>query len=75
MEGLRTFFWALSLCVIAAYAFFWVLGAFGIDDAVPLSIVVAILVVLWVIHALLQRRNPDVQHDPRLLQGRERRGF
>ena len=75
MEGLRTFFWALSLCVIAAYLFFWALGAFGIGDAVPLSIAVAILAVLWVIHALLQRRNPEAQIDPRLLHSRERRGF
>jgi len=75
VDGVRTFFWALSLCVIGAYAFFWALGAFGVGDAVPLSIAVGVLLVLWLVHALLQRRNPDAQRDPRLLHGRERRGF
>ena len=73
MSNLRNFFWALALCVIAAYMFFHSLGAFAVDEVVVLSIVVGVLVQLWVVHAALQARNHD--RDPRLVHARERRGF
>jgi uncharacterized membrane protein (DUF485 family) len=75
MGSLRNLFWVLSLGVIAAYLFFFALGAFAIDDVVPLSIGVGILIVLWVVHAVLQRRADDGELDPLLMRARERRGF
>ncbi|HEV3002365.1 MAG TPA: hypothetical protein VGW75_16605 [Solirubrobacteraceae bacterium] len=75
MTWLRNLFWVLSLGVIAAYMFFFALGAFQLDEAVPLTIGVAVLVVLWIVHAWLQRRHAESQRDPLLVRARERRGF
>jgi uncharacterized membrane protein YdjX (TVP38/TMEM64 family) len=75
MGAVRNLFWALALGVICAYLFFLVLGAFGIGDVLPVSIVVAVLVVLWAIHAWLQTRHPVQGRDPLLARARERRGF
>ncbi len=73
MANLRNFFWALALGVIAAYLFFFALGAFAFDDVLPVSIVVAVLALLWIVHAYLQSRHDE--RDPRLVHARERRGF
>jgi hypothetical protein len=75
MSSLRNLFWVLSLGVIAAYLFFFALGAFKIDEVLPLSIAVGVLVVLWVIHGALQRRRAEEGLDPMLMRARERRGF
>ena len=75
MGSLRNLFWVLSLGVIGAYLFFFALGAFSFDDVLPLSIAVAVLCGLWGIHAYLQSRHPADHRDPRLVHGRERRGF
>lgn len=75
MSSMRNLFWVLSLGVIAAYLFFFALGAFAIDEVVPLSIAVGVLIVLWVVHAMLQRRSADGTLDPLLMRARERRGF
>ncbi len=75
MSSLRNLFWVLSLGVIAAYLFFFALGAFAIDEVLPISIAVGALVVLWIVHALLQRRASDGTLDPLLMRARERRGF
>ena len=75
MSSLRNLFWVLSLGVIGAYLFFFALGAFSIDEVVPLSVAVGILVVLWAVHAVLQRRAADSTLDPMLMRARERRGF
>ena len=75
MSSLRNLFWALALGVIAAYLFFFALGAFALDEVLPLTIAVAVLLVLWIVHALLQRRAADGSHDPLLVRQRERRGF
>ena len=73
MANLRNFFWALALGVIAAYLFFLALGAFAVDDVLPVTIVVGVLAVLWLGHAYLQSRHHE--RDPRLVHARERRGF
>jgi uncharacterized membrane protein YdjX (TVP38/TMEM64 family) len=73
VNNLRNFFWALALGVIAAYLFFFALGAFAFDDVLPLSIAVAVLILLWTVHALLQSRRHE--RDPQLAHARERRGF
>ncbi len=75
MSSLRNLFWVLSLGVIAAYLFFFALGAFAFDEVLPISIAVAALVVLWLVHAWLQRRHADGKLDPLLMRARERRGF
>ena len=75
MSSMRNLFWVLSLGVIAAYLFFFALGAFAIDEVLPLSIAVGVLIVLWIVHAILQRRRADGSLDPLLMQARERRGF
>ena len=75
MSSLRNLFWVLSLGVIAAYLFFFALGAFSVDEVLPISLVVGALVVLWVVHAVLQRRADDGGLDPTLMKARERRGF
>jgi uncharacterized membrane protein YdjX (TVP38/TMEM64 family) len=76
MAALRNFFWALALAVIAAYLFFLVLGAFNAEDVLPVSMTVAVLVVLWAGHAWLQSRHRDEEaRDPLLRRARERRGF
>jgi hypothetical protein len=72
---MRNVFWVLSLGVIAAYLFFFALGAFNFSDSLPLSITVAVLALLWVVHAWLDSRRVPEGRDPRLVSARERRGF
>ena len=75
MSSMRNLFWVLSLGVIGAYLFFFALGAFSFDEVLPISIVVAVLIVLWAVHAVLQRRAAGGSLDPLLVRARERRGF
>ena len=75
MSSLRNLFWVLSLGVIGAYLFFLALGAFAVDEVVPLTVAVAVLIVLWAGHAVLQRRAAGETLDPLLMRARERRGF
>ena len=75
MSSLRNLFWVLSLGIIGAYFFFFALGAFSIDEVLPISIAVGAMIVLWIIHAWLQRRRADAALDPMLMRARERRGF
>ncbi len=75
MGSMRNLFWVLSLGVIAAYLFFFALGAFAIDEVLPISIAVGVLIVLWAVHAVLQRREGETSLDPSLMRARERRGF
>jgi hypothetical protein len=72
---MRNVFWVSSLGIIGAYLFFFALGAFAFDDVMWLSVTVLALVVLWAIHAWMESRHPPDGRDPRLVQGRERRGF
>jgi hypothetical protein len=72
---MRNAFWVFSLGIIGAYLFFFALGAFAFDDVMWLSVLVLALAVLWAIHAWMESRHPGEGRDPRLIQGRERRGF
>jgi hypothetical protein len=69
----RELFWVLALGVIAAYAFFFALGAFSPGDVLPVTAVIAVLVVLWLVHAELA--GHVARQDARLRHARERRGF
>ena len=71
----REAFWVIALGVIAAYAFFVLLGAWHPGDVVGVSIAVGVLVVLWIVHAWAQSHRRPEGRDPRLTAARERRGF
>jgi fatty acid desaturase len=73
VEVAREFFWVLALGLIAAYVFFLALGAFSPADVLPVTAVIVVLVVLWLVHAQLGRHAAG--GDPRLRHARERRGF
>jgi hypothetical protein len=74
MSTLRAAFWVMALAVLVAYAFFVALGAWDPAEVLPLTIVMGVLALLWVLHAWMSRRMPD-DRDPRLVSARERRGF
>ncbi len=74
MSTLRSFFWVLALGVIAAYAFFLVLGAFAPDEVLPVTLVILALTLAWIVHAALERRRND-ERDILYARARERRGF
>ena len=71
----REAFWVIALGVIAAYAFFVLLGAWHPGDVVGVSVAVGVLVVLWIVHAWAQSHRRTEGRDPRLTAARERRGF
>ena len=71
----REAFWVIALGVIAAYAFFVLLGAWRPGDVVGVSVAVGVLVVLWIVHAWAQSHRRPEGRDPRLTAARERRGF
>ena len=71
----REAFWVIALGVIACYAFFVLLGAWHPGDVVGVTIAVAVLSVLWMVHAWAQGHRRDEGRDPRLTAARERRGF
>ena len=73
-ETMRETFWILALAVIALFAFFAALGAFSPLDAIWVTVLVAVLCVLWVVHAVLEDRRRD-RRDPAVIRARERRGF
>lgn len=76
MSTLRDAFWVLALGVIACYAFFLALGAFGPGDVLPATILVGVLLALWIGHAWLgSRAGAEARRDARLMRMRERRGF
>jgi hypothetical protein len=63
-------FWVLVLL----FAFFFLLGAFTPSDGTALTIVIAVLAVLWIAHAVWDSRHRD-PHDRAITRARERRGF
>jgi fatty acid desaturase len=67
-------FWVLVLAVVVLFAFFVALGAFSPGDVLGLTLVVALLAVLWVAHAVWESRHRD-PHDRAIVRARERRGF
>jgi TRAP-type C4-dicarboxylate transport system permease large subunit len=67
-------FWILVLAVVVLFAFFLVLGAFTPGEVAVLTVVVAILALLWIAHAVWDSRHRD-PHDRAIVRARERRGF
>ena len=75
LETMRETFWILALAAIALFAFFAALGAFSPLDVIWATIGVAVLCVLWIMHAVLEDRRRAGQRDPSAVRARERRGF
>jgi hypothetical protein len=71
----RNAFWVAALGIIAAYLFFFVLGAFSFDDSLVLSGLVIALAIMWMIHGYVNSRRRSELRDPSLVHARERRGF
>jgi fatty acid desaturase len=67
-------FWILVLAFIVLFAFFAVLGAFSPGDVIVLTLIVAILTLVWIAHAVWDSRHRD-PHDRAVIRQRERRGF
>jgi protein-S-isoprenylcysteine O-methyltransferase Ste14 len=73
-SSLAETFWILVLALVVLFAFFVALGAFSPGDVIGLTIVVAVLAVLWIVHAVWDSRHRD-PHDRAIIRARERRGF
>ena len=73
LDVVRTGFWALVGAVIVLFVFFAAVGGFDPTEAVALTIVVAVLAVLWLGRFLLIRGR--VQDNRFNRADRERRGF
>jgi fatty acid desaturase len=67
-------FWILVLAIVVLFVFFLALGAFSPGDVIGVTLVVALLAVLWVGHAVWDSRHRD-PHDRAIVRARERRGF
>ena len=74
LDTMRETFWVLALAVIVLFAFFAALGAFSPADVIWATVLVALLCVLWVVHAVAQDRHRE-RRDPSVVRARERRGF
>ena len=74
LSTLTETFWILVLAVVVLFAFFVALGAFSPGEVVVLTLVVAVLALLWIAHAVWDSRHRD-PHDPAVIRARERRGF
>ena len=68
-------FWVAVIGVIAVYVFFVAIGGIKPADAIGLSIVIGVLVVLALAHAWAQNHRKGAERDRRLIAARERRGF
>jgi hypothetical protein len=69
-------FWLLAIGTIGVFAFFAALGAFSPGDVVWLTIVVAVLLVLFGIRMIAVRRaGTALMMEDRKSHERERRGF
>jgi hypothetical protein len=69
-------FWVLAIGVIAAYVFFAALGAFSPSDVWGVTIAVAILGGLCALRVWIEQHHIRAEgRDPRIVRGRERRGF
>ena len=67
-------FWILVLAIVVLFVFFLALGAFSPGDVIGVTLVVALLAVLWIAHAVWDSRHRD-PHDRAIVRARERRGF
>ncbi len=72
-DVIRAAFWAVAAAIIVLFVFFAAIGGIDVGDAGVITVVVAILGALWLVHFLHRRATTD---DSRLSRAdRERRGF
>ena len=50
-------FWVLLVSLVALFAFLLALGAYSPGDVLGLTIVMVVLLVLWIAHAVWERRG------------------
>ncbi|HEU4975873.1 MAG TPA: hypothetical protein VFT50_12340 [Baekduia sp.] len=75
-RGVLDALWALALGLIAAYAFFVVLGAFDPGEVPGITVTVGMLLALCVLRIAVERRGrARPRRDPTATHARERRGF
>jgi hypothetical protein len=74
INGLSESFWTADAMLIGLLVFFIVIGAMNPLDSLPLAVVLATLLGLWVAHAIAVHRGggPLTAESQRI---RERRGF
>jgi fatty acid desaturase len=80
MSGVLNFLWALCVGAVALFAFFAVMGGFALGDVLWLTLIVAFLGLMFVIHQIRVSRElrEHDESDPlirRVQRIRERRGF
>jgi uncharacterized membrane protein (DUF485 family) len=74
LQLLSDAFFVLIIFAVALFAFFVALGALKPGQVVGLSITIAVLAALWVVHAVWVARH-DGGRDQASIRARERRGF
>jgi fatty acid desaturase len=79
MSRVLNFLWALSVGAVALFGFFAVMGGFSPGDVLWLTLIVAFLAVLFVIHQMRVSHELSEHGDEPVLREvqriRERRGF
>jgi uncharacterized membrane protein len=80
MSGVLNFLWALCVGAVALFAFFAVMGGFAPGDVLWLTLIVAFLGLMFVIHQVrvsheLQEHDEDDPTVREVQRIRERRGF
>jgi uncharacterized membrane protein YhaH (DUF805 family) len=71
---IREAFWVASICIVAMFAFFMVIGSVSPANAAVATIVVGGLAAAYMWHAWHAGRTAEAR-DPRVVKARERRGF
>jgi uncharacterized membrane protein (DUF485 family) len=74
LQLLSDAFFVLIIFAVALFAFFVALGALKPGQVVGLSITIAVLAALWVVHAVWVARHAGGR-DQASIRARERRGF
>jgi fatty acid desaturase len=79
MDGMLNFLWAACVGAVALFGFFVVLGGFSPSDVLWLTVIVAFLGALFVIHQVRVGHELSEHGDDELVRQlqriRERRGF
>ena len=74
LQFLSDAFFVLIIFAVALFAFFVALGALKPGEVIGLSVTIAVLAALWVVHAVWVARH-TAGRDPATIRARERRGF
>ena len=75
INGLSESFWTADAMLIGLLVFFIVVGAMNPLDSLPLAVVLLTLLGLWVVHAVVARRDAAAPLAAESQRIRERRGF